>query len=166
MVADDVFIIESLHGDVGEGVHKRDEFRRRLVEPAVCASQFPDFLKIIFFGIRLIENMKLLIAEIHASEAILASFAVIAKIAVGAVDDVAREIAIIRIQTIHAFIAKFGFFRERAIGAVAASSHPETVIAILAAYKADNPVAIFSGSMVRTKIGVFTARGENCRMWP
>ena len=82
--------------------------------------QLANFFKIIFFGIRLIKNVILLVAQVHAPETILAAFAVVTEIAVGAVQAVAAKIAVITFLDVDSFITQLGFFGERAVNAIAA----------------------------------------------
>lgn len=105
--------------------------------------------------------MILLIAEVHASEAILAALAVIAKVAIGAVSTVAAEVAVIAFLDIHTFIAQFGFFRKSAVYAIAAKSNPKAVIAVFGLYMTHEAVAVFSGGVIRTVVGVLASHGED-----
>lgn len=108
----------------------------------------------------------MLVAEIHAAKTILAAFAVVTIIAVGAHDAVAAKVAVIAILNINAFVAEFRFFRESAIHAVAAYAEPKSIITIFRKHVADDEVTIFSAGMVGRICAIFAADGNNARMRP
>lgn len=130
VIAHGVFIVKTMHGDMRQRLLKFRKLFRRLIQPLVNPFQLPYFFKIFFFRVGLIEKMILLIAEIHASKAILAALAVIAKVTIGAVSTVAAEIAAIAFLDVHAFVAQFGFFRKSAVYTIAAKSNPKAIVTV------------------------------------
>jgi hypothetical protein len=110
----------SLHGDVREGFPEMEIFLRRRIEGAVFQFQISDFFKIFILGIKLIENMILLVPEIDAAETILAALAIVTVRAVGAVEAILGEITVVTFLEVHALVTEFGFFRESIVDAIAA----------------------------------------------
>lgn len=110
--------------------------------------------------------MILLVAEIHAAKTILASFAVIAIVAVRTYDAVAAKIAVVAALDIDAFVAEFGFFRECAVNAVARNAEPKSIHAIFGFNVPDDEVAVFSCRVIRTPSAIFASDGKNARMRP
>lgn len=94
----------------------------------------------------------------------MAAFAVIAKVAVAAVQAVAAKVAVVAFLDVHTLVAELRFFRKCTVGTVAAYAKPKSIHAVFRLHMADDAVAVFPCRVVGAVPAVFAANGQNARM--
>ena len=77
MVANHVFVLNALHGVVRLGTLQLQKFSWRLIDVGMFGTQLLHNPEIIFLRISFVEDVKLLVTQIHRSITVLATFAVV-----------------------------------------------------------------------------------------
>lgn len=99
----------------------------------------------------------LFLAQISASEAILAADAFVAERAVRAVFHVLAKIAVVAVVNVNAFVAQFAVFAIIAVNAIAGRQHQPAVHAVLVEIGREKQIAVFVFVGVSAIIGIFRA---------
>lgn len=148
MISRDVFIIEPVHGNMRKGFGELAKFHGRITEGRMRFFEEFYFLKVLVFGIRLIKNVKLFVAQINGAEAVLAAFAVVAPVAVAGVEAVAAKVAVVTVVTVHALVAELAFFYKGVIYAVPTEADPDAIRAVFGLHMTHNAVTVSAGRVV------------------
>jgi hypothetical protein len=137
LVAGDVLALDLVGEPVGDRCLQSSDFRS---DPFRISTQGPHLLLIFFRGAQFVEEVILLIPQIDAPEAVVATGAVFAVNEVSGIETLFAVQAIVERAGLQTFVAPFAFQEVVAIADVFAVEDPIAVIAVLRPEAADEEV--------------------------